>query len=274
MPSLWAVTGFSIFIASSTTIRSPADDRVAVAHRDLDDRALHRRGDRVPGGLRRALAVRRACAARPCAAAAPPRRRARGRRAATPPAAGRRPRRPPTAAARPLSASRRTVERRDGVVPLGLDPPGVDGEVLVRRKPGRRRPAGGTAAPSPCPRPGTRPARGASAPAPAGGPSPVTISLASSESNCPPITEPLSTPASTRTPGPAGKVIGETVPGAGRKPRPGVFAVDPELDRVPARLRVRRAGSAPRPRRSGTARARGPARWSPPRPGARPAAGC
>ena len=66
----------------------------------------------------------------------------------------------------------------------------------------------------------------------------MTISLASSESNCPPITDPLSTPASTRTPGPAGKVIAETVPGAGQEPSAGVLTVDPELDRVPAWLRV------------------------------------
>src|SRR3954453_19165299 len=70
-PALCAVIGCSIFIASSTTIRSPASplapfstatlpigpcDRVpglaarAVLDRTLDDRALHRRGEGVPGG--------------------------------------------------------------------------------------------------------------------------------------------------------------------------------------------------------------------------------
>ncbi len=49
---------------------------------------------------------------------------------------------------------------------------------------------------------------------------PVTMSLASIESNAPPMTSPSTTPESTRTPGPAGgrKIV--TVPGAGRNPRP------------------------------------------------------
>ncbi len=51
--------------------------------------------------------------------------------------------------------------------------------------------------------------------------SPVTITLASSESKSPPMTLPDSMPESTRTPGPAGSVSVVTVPGAGRKPRPG-----------------------------------------------------
>ncbi|CAM5404095.1 hypothetical protein SALBM311S_11469 [Streptomyces alboniger] len=50
---------------------------------------------------------------------------------------------------------------------------------------------------------------------------PVTISLASSESQAGPMTEPDSTPASRRTPGPDGAANVVTVPGAGRKPRPG-----------------------------------------------------
>ena len=48
----------------------------------------------------------------------------------------------------------------------------------------------------------------------------MTISLASNESNCPPITEPASTPASTRTPGPDGSVSAVIVPGDGKKFRP------------------------------------------------------
>lgn len=50
---------------------------------------------------------------------------------------------------------------------------------------------------------------------------PVTMSLASSESQAGPMTEPDSTPASRRTPGPVGGAKVVTVPGAGRKPRPG-----------------------------------------------------
>ena len=49
---------------------------------------------------------------------------------------------------------------------------------------------------------------------------PLTISLASIESNWPPITEPLSTPESSRTPGPVGGSNLVTGPGAGRNPRP------------------------------------------------------
>ena len=50
---------------------------------------------------------------------------------------------------------------------------------------------------------------------------PVTISLASRESQAGPITLPDSTPASRRTPGPDGGAKAVTVPGAGRKLRPG-----------------------------------------------------
>jgi hypothetical protein len=48
----------------------------------------------------------------------------------------------------------------------------------------------------------------------------VTISLASIESNWPPMTDPVSTPESSRTPGPVGGSNLVTGPGAGRKPRP------------------------------------------------------
>ena len=51
--------------------------------------------------------------------------------------------------------------------------------------------------------------------------SPYTITLASNESKLPPMTLPDSIPVSTRTPGPAGQRSPVTVPGAGRKPRPG-----------------------------------------------------
>ena len=193
-------------------------DRVAVAHRDLDDRALHRCRHRVAGGLRRALPAG-ACAWPPVAGAGPlpPRARSPGSDTSS--------RRPPTSTTTDCRGASSVGldgpgERRDRVVPLGLDPPGVHGELVrregrvvddepVERQHGRhaldlelgQRPAG----------PLQRLRRG---------PTPVTISLASSESNCPPITDPASTPASTRTPGPDGNVIAETVPGAGRNPRP------------------------------------------------------
>ena len=66
---------------------------------------------------------------------------------------------------------------------------------------------------------------------------PVTISLASIESNWPPITEPVSTPESSRTPGPVGGVeLGDRA-GGGQEAAAGVLAVDAELDRVAARRR-------------------------------------
>ena len=112
-------------------------------------------------------------------------------------------------------------ERRDGVVELGLDPAGVHPERLGGEGLDRARRRGGTAARSPCRRRPTRPARGGPARAPRSRVSPVTITLASSESKLPPMTVPDSMPESTRTPGPAGSRSVVTVPGAGRKPRPG-----------------------------------------------------
>ena len=49
---------------------------------------------------------------------------------------------------------------------------------------------------------------------------PVTMSLASIESNAPATTSPPATPESSRTPGPEGGCQAVTVPGAGRKLRP------------------------------------------------------
>jgi hypothetical protein len=54
---------------------------------------------------------------------------------------------------------------------------------------------------------------------------PVTISLAISESNAPGTVIPAVYPASTRTPGPAGAVNEVRNPGAGRNPRPGSSAL-------------------------------------------------
>ena len=67
---------------------------------------------------------------------------------------------------------------------------------------------------------------------------PVTISLASIESNWPPITEPVSTPESSRTPGPGRRLELAHRAGGGQEAAAGVLAVDAELDRVAARRRV------------------------------------
>ena len=48
------------------------------------------------------------------------------------------------------------------------------------------------------------------------------------------MTEPDSTPESSRTPGPVGGSNFVTGPGAGGKPRPASLAVDPEFDGVAA----------------------------------------
>ncbi len=67
---------------------------------------------------------------------------------------------------------------------------------------------------------------------------PVTMTLASNESNEPEITEPASTPESTRTPGPAGGDKFCDGAGRGEEAAARVLAVDPELDRVPARFQI------------------------------------
>ena len=54
---------------------------------------------------------------------------------------------------------------------------------------------------------------------------PVTINLASIESKAPDTTDPATTPASSRTPGPVGGTNAVTVPGAGRNERPGSSAL-------------------------------------------------
>ena len=137
VPSLWAVTGFSIFMASSTTTRSPVGDLLTLFDGDLDDGALHGRGHRVTGGggaaVRAALARLGLLADRRRAPRRRRHRRWRGHRAATPRGGVRRPRRRPSdAGQRVFLVERLTAgERLDGVVPLGLDPAGVDGEAVV-----------------------------------------------------------------------------------------------------------------------------------------------
>ncbi|GAA3046288.1 hypothetical protein GCM10020229_66970 [Kitasatospora albolonga] len=66
----------------------------------------------------------------------------------------------------------------------------------------------------------------------------MTISLASRESQAGPMTEPDSTPASRRTPGPDGGANSVTVPGGRQEVAARVLAVDPELDGVAADLGV------------------------------------
>jgi hypothetical protein len=58
------------------------------------------------------------------------------------------------------------------------------------------------------------------------------------ESKAPAMVSPSTMPASHRTPGPSGTTSLVTVPGAGMKLRPGILAVDPELDGVRVRLGV------------------------------------
>ena len=67
---------------------------------------------------------------------------------------------------------------------------------------------------------------------------PNTISLASSESNWPPMTSPACTPVSTRTPGPSGDSNGRDGARCREEVASRVLAVDPELERVAALRRV------------------------------------
>ena len=67
---------------------------------------------------------------------------------------------------------------------------------------------------------------------------PVTISLPISESNACGTVWPAPYPASSRTPGPDGGFHSVIVPGRGQEVPRRVLGVDPELDRVPAQLRV------------------------------------
>ena len=94
--------------------------------------------------------------------------------------------------------------------------PSVGGEGRVAR---RRR--GGRGWRWPCPRPGTRPARGRRAARACSRVAPVTMSLASRESQAGPMTLPDSHAGVQAHAGAGRRVEGVTVPGAGRKPRPG-----------------------------------------------------
>ena len=210
MPALWALSGCSIFIASSTTTRSPASTVLALLDRDLDDRALHRGGQGVAARAAAGLLAGRAWA-----------------RAFGPPAAGREP------------------QRAEPVGQADLEPPAADlddhalrvGRLVVGISARRRRTAGMSLSNSvsiqrvctanvvggpPARTPGRRrhlrwnvsavamPSTSNSASARRERSSacwrsrPVTISLASSESKLPPITSPCSKPPSRRTPGPLG----------------------------------------------------------------------
>ena len=62
--------------------------------------------------------------------------------------------------------------------------------------------------------------------------------MASIESNWPPITEPVSTPESSRTPGPLRRLELGHRAGRGQEAAAGVLAVDAELDGVAARRRI------------------------------------
>ena len=243
MPALWALSGCSIFIASSTTTSSPASTWLTLLDGDLDDRALHRAGQGVAGRGRAGLALGR----RGVGAARRGRRRRRhrpepGREHDLQPLAAR-PRRSPARAARRLGVvGSCAVERRDGVVELGLDPPGVHRERLRRvrrgRTPGRRRRRGGTGSPWACRRSRTRPARGVTRSSACCRSRPVTISLAISESNACGTVSPTLVAAVEPDAGTGRRAHRGDGPGCGHEAAAGVLGVDPELDRVAAQRRV------------------------------------
>ena len=101
----------------------------ALLDRDLDDRALHRGGDRVAGGSRARLLARWPASAPSSPPAAPPMAESPAGRTTSS-------RRPPTSTVTLLRSSGSaaigagTAVRRDLVVELGLDPRGVDAELL------------------------------------------------------------------------------------------------------------------------------------------------
>ena len=74
---------------------------------------------------------------------------------------------------------------------------------------------------------------------------PVTISLASRESNWPGTMPPALTPESTRMPGPVGTVNVATVPGQGRKPRPTSSALIRNSKECPRGVGSASTGSGP-----------------------------
>ena len=243
-PALCAVSGCSIFIASSTTTRSPAATVSPSATAILTIVPCIGRGQRVPGGRRRAL--RRW----PIGAAWPGRLPAGADRGGTEPGGQATSSRLAAdldhdvsrvaSSASPSAAG--AGERRDRVVELGLDPPGVHAERRRRSaavNAGSARPRGGTAARSAMPVDRDLVQRPAGPlqrllPVRAGDDQlgQQRVEVAADD------TAPDSTPASTRTPGPAGG--DERGHRAGRRQEAAarVLAVDPELDRVPARRRV------------------------------------
>ena len=238
-PALCALSGCSIFIASSTTIRSPSATLSPSATATFTIVPCIGDVSASPLAAGRAAFLPRSarCGAAPRGGWCGRDRRAGRQRHLDALAAdlddhglARRP------ASRRAAAAR--VERRHAAGPLGLDPAGVHRERLGRERSDRARSGGGTAARSPCRRRPSRRATGGRARCASPRVSPTTITLASSESKLPPMTLPDSMPVSTRTPGPDGRRSVGHHAGRRQEAAARVLAVDAELDRVPARCRI------------------------------------
>ena len=224
VPALWAVIGCSIFIASRTTTRSPAatcwPSSTAILTMVPCMGAVSESPDAAVRGLGAA-----GCVAGPSCLAAP----------APPPSEQAAGQDDLEALAADLDDDALALAGLLGglgdgagvgldlVVELGLDPAGVHRERLValgrEGGVGRRR-RGGTAARSACPSTVNSASARRDRSSAWCRSRPVTMSLASIESNAPPMTSPATTPESSRTPGPDGGSKTATTPGAGRKPRP------------------------------------------------------
>ena len=262
MPALCALSGCSIFIASSTTTRSPSATCCALLDRDLDDGALHRAGQRVAGGGAAGL-----LALGPLGLLARRRPTGGGR------AAEARGQHDLEALAADLDTTR--CRSAGSASAASAESPAygsisLSNSVSIQRVwtlnglAGRSGAKAGSATtarwngstvgmPSTSNSSSARRERSSAWVAVA----PVTISLASSESND--AGDGLaagSKPASRRTPGPAGGSPAGDRAGGGQEVAAGVLAVDPELDRVAADRRVVVA-RAPRRRRCGTSRGPG-----------------
>ena len=226
MPSLWAVSGCSIFMASSTTTTSPADTRCPSPASILMI---------VPCiGLTRVTPL-------PCTAFFLPRPPPRARSVPSDATWPRRPatrlagtttssRFPPTST---VTFSRSAASAASAVSWVGM---GASNSVSIQRVCTRREPSGAANAGSATtarwngstvgipPTSNSASARADRCSASARL-APVTISLPISESNTCGTVIPAAYPASSRTPGPDGGFHVVIVPGAGRKPRPGSSAL-------------------------------------------------
>ena len=212
-------------------------DDVALLDGDLDDRALHRRGERVAGrrgaGLLAGRALRRGLLGAAAAAADAPK----------PAGSETSSRLPPTSTtivsrSSALGAVGRRRRTAGCVVELGLDPAGVHGERARAVNAGSRTTArwngSAVAMPSTSNSSSARRARSSASSRVA----PVTMSLASSESKVPPMTESARSRSRRARPDRPARGSVVTVPGAGRKARPGSSPLIRNSKRVAAQRRV------------------------------------